>query len=446
MDWQKSRYRIYGGKSLGVCGRMKLVALRSGALNGEVNIPSSKSHTIRAFIFASLADGESRLKNCLESGDTLAAMNACKKLGAKIEKKTPGEYTVVGFNGKPDVGDEGIDTMNSGTTTNLVTSVAALSDKKVLINGDPSIQTRPVQPLLTAINKLGAEALSIKNNGCPPIEVSGPMIGGVTTLDCRSSQYLSSLLIACPCLKQDTVIELHNVCEKPYIELTLKWLNELGIKYENQDFTKIKVFGNQSYKSFEKIIPGDWSSATFLLVAGVMLAGELRIRGLNMDDLQADKKVIEYLKQMGAKIEVDGNKLVVRKSELQGSKIDLNDSPDAFPAMAVVGCFANGRTILNGVSHARIKETDRIAVMAKELSKMGAVVEEMDDGLIIDGGNLKGARLKGYNDHRIVMALSLAGMIAEGKTTIDTAEAINVTFPNYIEMMQKIGGKIKLED
>ncbi len=427
---------------------MKLIVEKTEKLKGEANIPSSKSHTIRGFIFASLADGTSKLTNALESEDTKAAVNACTALGAKIEKIGEGKFEITGFNGTPKINDETItlNTLNSGTTTNLIASVAALSDKKVTIDGDDSIRKRPVQPLISALNNLGAEALSTNNNGCPPLEIKGKLIGGKTPLDCKSSQYISSLLISCPLLKENTEVELQNVCEIPYIDMTLKWLDEFKVKYENKNYEKITIYPNQKYSSFEKTIPADWSSATFLLVAAVMLGENIIIKGLDSNDTQADKDVLTYLKQMGANVEIKGEEIIINKSQLKGCELDLNNTPDALPAIAVLGCYAQGSTIVKNVSHARIKETDRIEAMNKELSKMGAIIRETDDGMVIDHSELKGTRLKGYHDHRIVMALSLAGMIAKGKTTIDTAEAINVTFPNYVDLMKKLGANMFMEE
>jgi 3-phosphoshikimate 1-carboxyvinyltransferase len=425
---------------------MKLIVKPTAKLSGEAVIPSSKSHTIRAFIFASLAEGTSKISNALESEDTRAAIEACRALGAKIEKKSDGEFEVTGFAGKPTPTSDQLNTLNSGTTTSLIASIAALSDKKITIDGDESIKTRTLQPLLTALNNLGATALSTKNNGCPPVEIQGPLLGGKTDVNCRSSQYISSLLITCPLLEQDTEITIKNLCEQPYIEMTLKWLDELGIRYNNNDFKTITVPGNQRYKSFEKSIPGDWSSATFLLVAGALLGDNLLIKGLNPDDTQADKQVIEYLKAMGADIRVEDSSIIINKVQLKGCELDLNNTPDALPAISVLACFAEGRTIIKNVAHARIKETDRIKVMASELNKLGAEVEEMDDGLIISQSKLKGAKLKGHNDHRVVMALSIAGMLADGATQISTAEAVNITFPDYVQMMKKLGANIVMEE
>lgn len=428
---------------------MKLIVEKTEKLSGKTTLPSSKSHTIRGIIFASLAGGTSKLNNALESEDTKAAINGCSALGAKIEKKSEGTFEITGFNGNPIIKQDKeltINTMNSGTTTNLLTSVVALSDKRIIIDGDDSIKKRPVQPLLTALNNLGAEALSINNTGCPPLEIKGRIKGGKTTLNCKSSQYLSSLLISCPLLEKNTEVELYNVCEVPYIDMTLKWLDELNIKYENKNYKTIIIYANQKYSSFEKTIPADWSSATFLLVAGVMLGDKVIIIGLDLNDIQADKEVLGYLKKMGADIQINENRILINKSKLTGCEIDLNNTPDALPAIAVLGCYAKGTTIIKNVSHARIKETDRIEVMTKELTRMGATIRETDDGMIIDHSALKGTRLNGNHDHRIVMALSLAGMIADGKTTIDTAESINITFPNYTTLMKKLGAKMNMEE
>ena len=421
---------------------MKLRVDRTEEISGEILVPSSKSHTIRGFVFASLAEGESKLFHALESADTLAAINACKALGADIEKKN-GEFMVRGFSGRPKT-DARIDTLNSGTTTNLIMGTAALGERKVLIDGDASIRKRTVQPLLDALNALGAKAVSVNHNGCPPVEITGRMRGGRVAVDCRSSQYISSLLINCPLASRDTEIRILNLCERPYIEMTLGWLDDLGIRYDNQDFETIRIFGNQRYNAFEKTIPGDWSSATFLLAAGVMLGRDVMIKGLDMEDTQADKAVMDYLKKMGADIRMGKEGIVVNKSVLSGCELDLNNTPDALPAISVLGCYAGGKTVIKNVAHARIKETDRIRVMAEVLNRMGAHVEEKEDGMVIAHSELHGAHVHGYHDHRVVMALSLAGMIASGRTVIDTAEAVGVTFPDYTDIMKKIGAKIEI--
>lgn len=425
---------------------MKLIVEETEEISGEASPPSSKSHTIRAFVFASLAEGRSILWNTLESEDTKAAVDACAALGAEISRNKRGGFEVEGFNGYPKVRRSEINTLNSGTTTNFIASVAALADRKILIDGDASIRRRPVQPLLYALNNLGAKAASINSNGFPPIMVQGRMVGGRTTLDCRSSQYLSSLLISCPLLERDTEITPLNCCELPYIEMTMRWLDELGIEYEDRGLRKILIPGRQMYRGFTREIPSDWSSATFILAAAAMLGGRVTVKGLDPQDTQADREVLSHLSRMGSDIRVSGGGIVVRRAELQGCELDLNNTPDALPAISVLGCFAKGETTIRNVAHARIKETDRIRVMTEELSKMGARIREAEDGMFIEHSELSGANLDGHGDHRVVMALSLAGLIAEGRTTIETAEAIRATFPNYIEVMKSLGANMRMEE
>ena len=424
--------------------KMKLTVNKTESLNGEVQIPSSKSHTIRAVVIASLAEGTSKIVRPLKSNDTKAAYDACIALGAKIDDKE-NEWLVTGFDKVPKKPEEELNLLNSGTSMNLVSGVCALGNFEVILTGDESLQSRPIQPLLSALNNLGASALSVNNDGNPPIRIEGKITGGKTNIDGMNSQYVSSLLISCPLAEEDTEIEVTNLHEKPYLEMTLKWLDEQGIQYEkNDELSYFKVKGQQSYKAFEKTIPADWSSAAFPICAALITNSDVLIKGLDINDSQGDKGIIDVLKQMGANIEVEESGIRVKESQLKGIAIDLNAMPDALPALAVVSCFAEGETIINNVSQARIKETDRIRAMAIELRKLGANVEEFSDGMVIRKSNLKGTKLRGYKDHRIVMALSLAGLAAEGKTEITTAESISVTFPTFVEQMKKLGAQFEL--
>jgi 3-phosphoshikimate 1-carboxyvinyltransferase len=323
---------------------------------------------------------------------------------------------------------------------------ASLVEGTTILTGDEQIVRRPVQPLIEALNGLGAEACSTRNNGLPPVIVRGRLKGGKTRFRGIISQYLSSLLIHCPLVERDSEIEVYDVLEKPYIQMTMGWLERQGIRYEaSSDFTHYRTFGGQSYQGQEVTIPGDFSSATFFLVAGSIMDGDITLLGLDMNDAQGDKQVVNYLKEMGARIDVQDNGIRVRGGSLRGVELDMADTPDALPAMAVAGCFARGKTTIRNVANARLKETDRISVMAKELGCLGAKVEELPDGLIVHESNLRGCPLKGYGDHRVVMALSVAGLASPGRTEVDRAEAVDVTFPNFVELMQKLGGRIRKE-
>lgn len=417
---------------------------KKSALTGKINVPGSKSHTIRAVFIASLAEGESILRHPLTSSDAESAVHAVEALGVTVDRTDPDAWKIKGFGGLPEPQTDCIDVANSGTTLRILLGFASLLKKADLtLTGDKQIQKRPAGPLITALQNLGADVTSVNNNDCAPLLVRGGLKGGKTTLSAPTSQYLTSLLMACPLAENDTDIKLTLLNEKPYVRMTLDWLDSQRIRYDcSDDMMNVRIFGKQSYKCFDRVIPADFSSATFFLIAGALSSNSVTCNGLDMTDSQADKAVVDYLKKMGANVKISGNSVTVSAEKLIGTEIDMNETPDALPAMAVLGCFAEGETRLVNVAHARIKETDRIAVMYKELKKMGADIEELSDGLIIRKSNLQAADVNGHDDHRIVMSLALAGMQCTGRTIIDTAEAASVTFPTFDTLMKSIGGNI----
>ena len=423
---------------------MQLRAGRTETLRGEISIPASKSHTIRAVLIASLANGTSTLRNPLFSEDAKAAINACQALGASIERK--GSLLIIeGFGPQPKQPTGILNMLNSGTSTNLTIGLLAAMGIEAEINGDVSLRSRPVSALTEALTGLGCSIEFLDRHGHPPLRISGRITGGTVEIDAsKSSQYVSSLLLSCPLLEQDTEITISNPTELPYIEMTLKWLDEQNIRYEREGFSHFKIFGKQGYKPFDKTIPADWSSATFPICASAVTHSDVLVKGVDVQDVQGDKAVIDYLKEMGADIEAEAGGVRIKGCPLVGKALDLNATPDALPALSVVGCNARGATKLYNVTQARVKETDRIKVMAEELKKMYANIEELPDGLVIQKSSLKGAHVNGYHDHRVVMALSIAAMTAEGWTTVDTAEAVSVTYPEYFKTMQKLGAKFTL--
>jgi 3-phosphoshikimate 1-carboxyvinyltransferase len=431
---------------------MQLIAKKS-RLKGSVTVPGSKSHTIRAVVVASLAEGKSVIRGPLTSGDTLSAVNCYRALGAEIDTANSNLWKVTGTAGQIHPSAETIDVGNSGTTLNLALGSAALAPDGQTTNftGDAQIQSRSSEPLIRSLNELGAKCISIRNNGKPPVAVTGRLKGGRTSISAVSSQYLSSLLMCTPLADNDSDIDVTLLNEPGYVQMTLDWLNKQSIEYQNDGMRRFKVKGGQKYKAFDTAIPADFSSATFFLCVAALVGDEVKLLGLDFSDSQPDKAVVEYLRAMGADITVDKNQIMVKASPLKGTEIDMNATPDALPAMAVVGIFAEGETRLVNVPQARGKETDRIKCMAEELGKLGVEVKEFEDGLIIrhslptGAGKSMAARLDGRGDHRIVMALALAGMAGEAQCIIDTAEAMNVTFPQFVELMTSIGAVLELK-
>jgi 3-phosphoshikimate 1-carboxyvinyltransferase len=428
----------------------KFIVTKSDNLKGEVTIPASKSNTVRALFIGTLADGISTIENPLPSRKCLSTVEVCEQLGACIEIGQQ-KWRVHGVSGEPSLPDSVLDVGNSGTTLYIATATAALVNGYVVVSGDRQVRRRPAQPLIDALNDLGASAFSIKGNGCAPIVVRGKMRGGKTEIPGINSQWLTPLLINCPLAPEDTIIRVENLQERPYIEMTLGWLTRRGILYENQNFSLFKLRGGQSYNAFNERIPGDWESATFPLVAAAITNSEVTLYGLDVNDVQGDKEIIGILKRMGADLEVTdvegggGNVIRVRGGkELKGAEIDCSNIPDAIPILAVLGCCAKGQTILTNIGASRLKETNRPRVIREELAKMGAKIIEEGDALIIKQSKLHGARIDGHQDHRIVMAATIAGLVAEGTTIIDDAEYAAESFPNFFEVMVRLGASIEM--
>lgn len=413
-------------------------------LNGSVLIPASKSHTIRAVVIASLAEGRSTIRNPLDSLDTEAAVNSCRAFGAEIEKGK--EWTVRGVGGRLQVPENVVDVANSGTTLYILLGTAALLDGACVFTGDAQIRKRPAQPLIDALNELGAKVFSTRGNGMAPIVVRGPMKGGAASIQAMTSQWVTSILINAPLAEKDTELRVTGLNERPYVQITLDWLKRQNIALTHENMEQFHIRGGQSYHGYDAQVAGDFSSATFFLCAGAMGGSSVLLQGMDMNDSQGDKAVVGMLRQMGAQVEVQAETIRVAGGGLKGIEIDMNATPDALPAMSVVGCLAEGTTRLVNVPQARVKETDRIAVMCEELTKMGARVEELPDGLVLRRSELKGTRVNGHGDHRVVMALAVAGLAAEGVTEIETAEAMGVTFPNFVELMTGLGARMEVKE
>ncbi|MFZ2657056.1 MAG: 3-phosphoshikimate 1-carboxyvinyltransferase [Victivallales bacterium] len=419
--------------------------IKRSKIHGEISVPGSKSHTIRAVAVAAMADGISKIHRPLISGDTLSSLNAAAAFGAKIDKKD-NLWTIKGVAGKPRIKSCVIDVGNSGTSLRIFTGLASISSEKVEFDGDDSLRTRHMAPVLSALEMLGAKIIS-KDGKCP-LSVQGPIKGGKARVEGKSSQFVTAVLLAVPLIEGDTELSVFNLNEKPYVEITLDWLNRQMIKFEHsEDLLSFKIKGGQAYKPFDMTIPADFSTATFPLVAAAVTGGEVVIRNLDFNDRQGDKEVFKYLEKMGMDIKRGFDKTIVKCSgRLKGADLDLNSTPDALPALAVAACFAEGTTRLLNVPQARIKETDRIACMTCELRKMGAQVEELPDGMVIKGSKLHGAEVESYHDHRIAMALAIAGLNAEGATIVKNAESAAVTYPEFIADFKNLGAEFKIRD
>lgn len=425
---------------------MRLRVAPSEGLHGTVTVPPSKSYTHRAIILASLAKGESTIRNPLLSEDTLASIEACRKIGAQIDVLDE-KIQIKGVFGVPKAPNDVIDVKNSGTTLRVMTPVCSLCSEQVTLTGDESIRKRPMQPLLSALEQLGVETSS--NNGFAPVSVRGPLVGG----RCRivgdiSSQFISGLLVACALATEETSIDLLTPLKsQPYVDLTLDVLNKFSGQVE-KGASAYRIAGRQILHAINYEVEGDYSSAAFLMVAAAIMESDVTVTNISINSKQGDRRIIDILRAMGVNLQVKEDSVIVRGTgDLDGIQVDLGDSPDLLPIIAVIGALANGKTLIKNVGHLRYKESDRLRAITTELNKMGAHVKEGKDTLEIKGvETLKGAHLSGWADHRIVMALSIAALRAKGETLIDHAEAIPVSFPGFDEVMCSLGADMGLVD
>ncbi len=420
---------------------MDLEVHKSSRMHGTIRIPPNKSHSFRALVMAGLADGTSRIVGPAVSNDWMRGIEALEMLGAKVEPKANHVWEVTGTGGKLKTPDDIIDCGNSGILLRFFMGLAACCEGYTVLSGDESIRNiRVCQPLIDAINGLGAWAVSTKGDGHAPVVVRGPLKGGRTELDGMDSQPVSALLIAAALGDAPTDLVVRNPGEKPWIGVTLDWLDRCGVEYSNEDYSHYRIRGNSRWKGFDVQVPLDWSAALYPIVAAVLSDdSEVRIPGMDFQDSQGDKLVINVLREMGADIEIDGDTVIARSSKLKGCEIDCNDFIDQFMLLAVVGSRAEGETVLTNAAICRQKECDRITEIFHALKAMGASVTERPDGLVVRGGRLRGARLNSRADHRMVMTLAVAGLVADGTTVISDVQCVKKTFPSFLHEMQSIG-------
>ena len=413
-------------------------------INGKIICPPNKSYTHRAIFLASLAIDKSIIKNILRSGDTNATINACKNFGVEI--KDVGDDITVTSARELKLHNNTIDAANSGTTIRIATAISALANDKIVLTGDSSLKKRPMQPLLDALESLGAKCSS--DNGSPPISVAGMIKGGEVKIPGNvSSQFISALMITAPKLENGLILNIQGkLVSKPYVDATIAMMKKFGAEVETKTPYKKYVIPEQNYKATTLTIPSDFSSLALLLSASVLLGEDLTIQISTGSMPQTDEAIIDILEIMGVVITLDKNTIKIKSPEkLDGGKFDLSDSPDLIPVIAILALKTSKPIEIFNVEHARYKETDRIAILARELTKLGIKVVEKKDGLILNNSdNLTGADLNPENDHRLFMAFCIAGMYV-GDCTITDPESVKVSYPNFIEEMTRIGAKIKIQ-
>ena len=418
------------------------VAIRPrGALDAVLRVPGSKSITNRAAPIAALASGTSTLTGCLESDDTAAMREALRSLGVAID--VHGDTWIVhGRDGVLHAPQAPIDARASGTTARFLCAAATLADAPVVIDGTARMRERPILDLVDCLRALGAEAEVLGANGCPPVRIhGGGLRGGRAPIDARkSSQFVSAVLLAAPYASEDVVLDPIDgvMVSTPYVDLTLQVMRAFGADAAWIPHGSLRVARGRPYRARSYAIEADASAAAYPFCAAAIAGGSVRVEGVRSDSLQADWKLLDALADMGCTIERDETSATVRRPEgarLSGIDVDMNEFPDAVLALAVVALFADGPTRIENVANLRIKETDRLAALERELTKLGARATTGPDWLAIEPGPLRGAAIDTYDDHRMAMAFALAGLRVPG-VVIRDPRCVAKTWPGYFSALE----------
>jgi len=386
-----------------------------------------------------MAEGESRVSNCLISDDTLSTLRAAESMGASTERRG-NEIIISG--GDLHAPKDTVDAGNSGTTLRIFSGIVSMFDERVTITGDDSLRKRPMGSLLDALSRMGVECRS--DGGRPPVEIRGGNKGGKVAIDGGvSSQFITSLLITSPMLANDTEITIEGkTVSEPYLDVTTHIMSLFGASVRKEK-NVFKVRGGTGYTTYDYVVPADFSSAAFPLVAGA-LGGEVAVKGLQMDDPQGDRVIIDILKAVGANVSVGKDSVTVKKGSLRAQEMDIGKCPDLFPILAVLLSTADGTSRLYGAPQLKFKESDRIKTTVDMLKVIGADAEGTDDGCIIRGKKrLTGGTVDNEGDHRIMMAAAVASLLCERPVIMDNAECCSVSYPEFPEHMRSLGMKVE---
>ena len=399
---------------------------------GTVNVPPSKSYTQRAYAAALLAGGESVINNPSFCEDSKAALSIIEKFGARYSI-LKNSIKIIGC--KPKYSGT-LNCMESGLAMRMFAPIAALCNKEITLTGKPALLKRPVPELERVLNELGAFCAT--NEKYPPVKIKGPINSGRVELDGSfGSQFLTGLLMALPIAGGDSEITVRNLKSRPYIDMTIELLEKFRIIIINENYERFILKGNAAYLPAEINIEADWSSAAFLCVAGA-ISGQLTLMNMNPGSKQADKRIIDALKNAGAIVSVSNNSIEIKKSELKSFEFDARDCPDLFPVLAVLASYCNGKSIITGTDRLIHKESNRAEALKSELSAIGVNISLSENKMIIKGGKIRGGTVNSHGDHRIAMAMAIAALNADEPILIKGAECVNKSFPGFFELLKQI--------
>jgi 3-phosphoshikimate 1-carboxyvinyltransferase len=409
---------------------------------GQIRPPGSKSITNRALLCAALADGQSTLRGALDSDDTRVMIDSLRRLGFAVEVTDSGTTVAIGGQGG-NIPAREVDLFvgNSGTTARFLAAMVSVGNGRYRLDGVARMRQRPIVDLIGALRDLGVDRIESEyGTGCPPVivQTSGLRGGQVALRGDVSSQFLSALLMAAPYAATECTFRIEGpLVSRPYVMMTAGVMEAFGILIDVRADSTFHVPARRVYRGREYEIEPDASAASYFWAAAAITGGEVTVCGLSLDSLQGDVAFCRCLERMGCRVDYLDDAIRVHGGELHGIDVDMNSISDTVQTLAAVSVFADGPTTIRGVGHNRFKETDRIGDLARELTKLGALVAELPDGLSIQPGRLRSARIDTYEDHRMAMSLALCGLRIPGVVIRDPG-CTSKTYPCYFEDLERL--------
>jgi 3-phosphoshikimate 1-carboxyvinyltransferase len=404
-----------------------------------ITVPGSKSLTQRALIAAALAVGNSFIRHALVAEDTLHLISGLQAMGAGIESTDDG-YRVRGTAGAVTNNVKEIFLGYNGTALRFLTAMVCLGRGKYVLTGEKRLRERPVGALVGALQSMGVDISC--NNNCPPVEIMANGLNGgkITLKDIESSQYVSALLLCAPYTAKGIDLTLQgNIVSAPYIDLTISVMKDFGANIRETGNNQYSVNTGNLYSGREYFVEGDASSASYFFLAAALLKKAIRVSGISRQSKQGDIRWLNILEELGCKVLAGENWVEVAGTNLTEGNLtfDLNDMPDMVPTLAILAAFRKGQTAITNVAHLRLKESNRLAAMVTELTRIGIEAAELPDGLMIKGGKPVAAIIQTYNDHRIAMSFAIAGMAVPG-IEISDKKCVDKSFPDFWKELKKI--------
>lgn len=414
-----------------------------GDFVAEVDIPGSKSIANRALVMAALAEGTTILKNMLFSDDTKYMMEAIRKLGNNVIIDENTKTVIIESNKSRIFPDTELFVGNAGTAMRFLPTYISTGQGKVSLTGIERMKQRPIKDLVDGLLGLGVDVTYKEKEGYPPFEINAKGLSGgeLYIKGDKSSQYLTSILLSSPYAKEDVTIKIEGeLVSIPYVDITLKMMKDFGVEVENKNYKEFFIKAGQKYRGRQYIVEGDCSSASYFFAIAAVTNSEIKVNNVSKNAMQGDIKLLDILHDMGAEVTYEDNFVIVKGTgKLKGISVDMHHMSDVAQTLAVTALFAEGKTEIKNVYNMRLKETDRLKALNIELTKLGAKVIELEDGIIIEpNDNYKeNVTIDTYDDHRMAMSLSIAGLKIPG-TIIDDPDCVSKTFPNYFDEFQKL--------